>query len=79
MKDQTHRTVYSLHDPCGFIGKGRGMGEGIRYFISLYQKNEYQLYFSFWCVSFESFNILSEISFSNPAEGRATAVCFIRT
>jgi hypothetical protein len=75
-KDQRHHTIYSLHDPCGLIGKGRGVGEGIRYFSSLYHKNEYHLYLLFWCASFESFNINCEISISNPAEGRATTVCF---
>jgi len=45
-KDQSYHTVYSLHDPCDFIGRGRIVGEGIGYFSSLYHKNEYHLYFS---------------------------------
>ena len=46
-KDQSHHTVYSLHDPCGYIGRGRIVGEVIRYFSSLYHKNEYHMHFSF--------------------------------
>lgn len=75
-RNQRYHAVYSLHGPCGFMGKGV-VSEKVSdaSIVCVIRMSSICIFLS-CCVSFESFNIHSDISTNNPAESKATIIWF---